>query len=220
MMKKSLFKDFEPVSAKAWKQKIQVDLKGADYNDTLIWESLEGIHVKPFYHQDNFDTSFHPIPGQPTSWNIGQHFYIDDEVITNKLAVNAVSRGAESLFFSAHSIFDYKTICKELLTSEITIYVHLQFLDATFAATLKDHFSNKKAELKLLVDIIGNYGVDGNWYKNHKEDFEITSEILKTTPTALFVDTSHYQNAGANLVQQIAYASSPFLMYSRPSANV
>ena len=34
-----LFDEFTPASAKSWKQKIQVDLKGADYNDTLIWES-------------------------------------------------------------------------------------------------------------------------------------------------------------------------------------
>ena len=47
-MSKSLFNLFEEVSAKAWKQKIQSDLKGADYNETLIWKSLEGIDVKPF----------------------------------------------------------------------------------------------------------------------------------------------------------------------------
>ena len=49
MEKASLFSEFELVSAKQWKQKIQVDLKGADYNEALVWESLEGIKVKPFY---------------------------------------------------------------------------------------------------------------------------------------------------------------------------
>ena len=58
-MSKSLFKDFEAVSSKAWKQKIQVDLKGADYNDTLIWHTNEGIDVKPFYHSDEFEN----LPG-------------------------------------------------------------------------------------------------------------------------------------------------------------
>jgi len=47
-MKKHLLTDFDPVSAKAWKQKIQVDLKGAEYNQTLISKTLEGIHIKPF----------------------------------------------------------------------------------------------------------------------------------------------------------------------------
>ncbi|HCY80398.1 MAG TPA: methylmalonyl-CoA mutase, partial [Xanthomarina gelatinilytica] len=48
-MSKKLFEEFSDVSSKEWKQKIQADLKGADYNDTLIWKSNEGIDVKPFY---------------------------------------------------------------------------------------------------------------------------------------------------------------------------
>ena len=33
-MSNDLFKEFEPVSSKQWKQQIQFDLKGADYNET------------------------------------------------------------------------------------------------------------------------------------------------------------------------------------------
>jgi len=38
-MSDSLFSEFESVSAKQWKQKIQVDLKGEDYNEKLVWQS-------------------------------------------------------------------------------------------------------------------------------------------------------------------------------------
>ena len=51
-----LFNEFNEISSKEWKQKIQVDLKGADYNDTLIWKNIEGIDVKPFYHLDKMVT--------------------------------------------------------------------------------------------------------------------------------------------------------------------
>jgi methylmalonyl-CoA mutase len=206
-MKTNLFKDFEPVSAKAWKQKIQVDLKGADYNDTLIWESLEGIKVKPFYHQDDFNKSFTPIPGQPISWRIGQHLFIDDEAIVNSLALDAASRGAESLYFTAHKTFDYKTVLNDF-TSEILVQLYLHFLDATFVNEIKTYAAENNLQLQVLVDPIGNLGTDGNWFSKEQEDLKITSEILKTTPTALLIDTSHYQNAGANMVQQIAYALS------------
>jgi methylmalonyl-CoA mutase len=47
-MATNLFDDFDPVSSKQWKQKIQFELKGADYNETLIWNSPEDIKVKPF----------------------------------------------------------------------------------------------------------------------------------------------------------------------------
>ena len=42
-MPKDLFKEFETVSSKQWKQQIQFELKGADYNDTLIWNSPEAV---------------------------------------------------------------------------------------------------------------------------------------------------------------------------------
>ena len=50
-----LFNEFSPINSKQWKQKIQHDLKGADYNDTLIWKTKEEINVKPFYHEDEFE---------------------------------------------------------------------------------------------------------------------------------------------------------------------
>ena len=48
-----LFSEFEAISPAAWKQKIQVDLKGEDYNDTLLWKTNEGITVKPFYTKED-----------------------------------------------------------------------------------------------------------------------------------------------------------------------
>jgi methylmalonyl-CoA mutase len=35
-MTTNLFEDFDPISSKQWKQKIQFELKGADYNETLF----------------------------------------------------------------------------------------------------------------------------------------------------------------------------------------
>ena len=52
-MSKSLFSEFNEVSAKQWKQKIQFDLQGANYNDALVWKSNQGIDVKPFYQLVN-----------------------------------------------------------------------------------------------------------------------------------------------------------------------
>ena len=51
-MSKFNCKEFEAVTSATWKQKIQVDLKGLDYNKSLIWHTNDGINVKPFYHQD------------------------------------------------------------------------------------------------------------------------------------------------------------------------
>ncbi len=203
-----LFKEFNPVSAKEWKQKIQYDLKGADYNDTLVWKNLEGIDVKPFYHQDDFKTEFLPIPGQPNTWNITQDIFIHDEEIANKIALNAIERGAEAIIFSAEKAFNIPNVFKNFPFQKTAIYFDFKFLDGNFINTLIDFLSGENANVNYNLDIIGKLTRTGNWFSNQKNDFVLINEILEKHPlqNLLSVDLALYQNAGANIVQQLAYA--------------
>ncbi len=207
-MSEFLFKEFKEVSAKEWKQKIQYDLKGADYNDTLIWQSLEGVNVKPFYHQDDFSESFQPIPGQPKSWRVAQEVFIDDVSIANNIALDAINRGAESIVFRATKEFDIEVVFSSFPFEKATIYFEFRFLSETFLNTLITFLSKHKANVYYNIDLIGNLSKTGNWYANAKEDHQVLDTILIKNSSAniLSVDVSTYQNAGANIVQQLAYA--------------
>ncbi len=44
---------FPPVTTAEWDAAIQHDLKGADYQKTLVWQLDEGIAVKPYYRSDD-----------------------------------------------------------------------------------------------------------------------------------------------------------------------
>jgi methylmalonyl-CoA mutase len=203
-----LFEDFDPVSAKKWKQKIQYDLKGADYNETLIWQSPEGIHVKPFYHEDDFEQAFKAIPGQPKEWNIAQNIFIDDEKIANNITLDALNRGAESIIFSAAEDFDIKAVFKNFPFETASIYFNLNFLSEAFYTKLFKFFAEKNATVFYNIDLIGNLARTGNWFHNLKKDHEILDSILEKNPSQnlLSVDATLYQNAGANIIQQLAYA--------------
>lgn len=206
-MNKNLFKDFQPVSAKQWKQKIQMDLKGADYNDTLVWQSLEGIHVRPTYHADDVEKATN-IPGRPTHWNIAQHVFIDNEGIANSLAINSIERGAEAIVYAAETSFDIDKTFANFPFEKAIIYFELQFLDKAFLLNLISFFTEKKASVYYNIDLLGNLAKTGNWFYNLKKDHEILDSLLQKNPkkSLLSVDTSVYQNAGANIVQQLAYA--------------
>ena len=93
-MTKTLFDAFDPVSAKEWKQKIQFDLKGADYNETLIYKSYEGIDIKPFYNKE--DRIRHNVT-HPSHWKNSQRIKVEDVITANKAAINAIKKGAESI---------------------------------------------------------------------------------------------------------------------------
>lgn len=203
-----LFEEFKEVSAKEWKQQIQYDLKGADYNETLIWQSLEGVHVKPFYHQDDFPEGFEPIPGQPNSWRIAQEVFIDDASIANNIALDAVNRGAESIIFRAAKEFNFEDVLNSFPFNEATIYFELGFLSEAFLNKLTSFLSKHKANVHYNIDLIGNLVKTGNWFTNAKEDHQVLDNLVlkNTSANILSVDVSTYQNAGANIVQQLAYA--------------
>ncbi|MDT0554460.1 methylmalonyl-CoA mutase subunit beta [Patiriisocius hiemis] len=203
----NLWKDFDSVSAKQWKQKIQVDLKGADYNDTLVWQSLEGINVKPFYHQDDFENSFNPIPGQPSNWNIAQSIYVDDEVIVNGIALNAIDKGAEAIIIIAEELFDIPAVFKNFPFDKVAIYCKFSFLSQEFYNELIAFFSEKKATIYYGIDLIGNLTKDGNWFHSLEKDHQILENLVQNSSVinSIGVNTATYQNAGANCVQQLAY---------------
>ncbi|MFT4849884.1 MAG: methylmalonyl-CoA mutase [Sediminicola sp.] len=207
-MTKTLFNEFDQVSAKQWKQKIQVDLKGADYNDTLLWQSAEGINVKPFYHADDFESSPSPILGHPTQWSIAQDIFIDDESIANKLMLDATKRGAESIMLTSEKEFDFSVTLLNFPFENVKIYFYLKFISETFITQLKEYLKEQKATVFYNIDIIGNLVSTGNWFHNLKSDHEILEKILQKNPEGniLSVDTCVHQNAGANMTQQLAYA--------------
>lgn len=206
-MSNSLFQEFDPVSAKEWKQKIQVDLKGADYNETLIWQSLEGVHVKPFYHTDNTKTPFCPIPGHPDNWAVTQAIFIDDETIARSLALDAIARGAEAIYFNSDQSFDLEKVFEGFPFHEVTLHFRFQFLEKPFLTSLIEYLSKKEAKTFYHIDILGNLAKSGNWFHNLQQDHEIAEKLLQQFPSQniIAVDTSLYQNAGANIVQQLAY---------------
>lgn len=206
-MSKSLFNDFDAVSSKAWKQKIQVDLKGADYNDTLIWKTNEGINVKPFYHADEFETLPEISKSKATEWEISQSIEVTDAKAANLKALDAINRGAEHILFIIKSeAISIEDVFQNIDLTEVSTDIKCDFLSANFIQNTH-HFAPhafEKSKINIQTDIIGNLAKTGNWHNNLKEDFN-TFETIITTTNHISVDLSLYQNAGATIVQQLAY---------------
>lgn len=196
-----LFEEFSPVSPAAWKQKIQVDLKGQDYNDTLLHTTQEGIVVRPFYTSEDRSESKINVPQK--GFNICQSVFIDDEKIANSLATDALKRGANAIQFIADKQFDFEQVLRNIDLENTLIYFKLQFLDASFTIDLSNSSHSKNTFFQ--IDIIGNLAKTGNWYTNLNEDFSQLEKIAEKVNNAISVDLSLYQNAGANMVQQLAY---------------
>ena len=124
-MVNSLFDEFDKISPAAWKNKIQVDLKGADYNDSLLWRTKEGIVVKPFYTSEDRTNIDIELPKD--GFNICQTIFVHDEKIANSLALDALNRGANSIQFKADKTFDFKKLLKGINLNSTFLYFQFSF---------------------------------------------------------------------------------------------
>ncbi|WP_299006509.1 methylmalonyl-CoA mutase subunit beta [uncultured Tenacibaculum sp.] len=201
-MSNYLFDEFQGVTPAEWKQKIQVDLKGADYNDTLLWKTEEGITVKPFYTKE--DRTNIEVNTPHKGFAICQSINIENEEEANAFAIDSIQRGASAIEFNAKKEFDYKTLLKGIDTQKTLLYFTFNFLSSEFVKKLADFTNSDKCYFN--IDIIGNLASSGNWYSNLKSDHTQLEEIAKATQNAICVNASIYQNAGATIVQQLAYA--------------
>ena len=203
-----LFGDFSPVSAKAWKQKIQVDLKGADYNETLIWESPEGIKTKPFYTREDNEQHLMENQTSPATWNIGEQIEVVVAKEANAKARTALIKGAEAIIFSLpKKQIDADELVKGIPTS-VPIYLEFEEPNRALLTPFLAFQKSSKHNFFYNLDPIGHLARTGNWMDNRSKDLDFLKECLSKYPEfqILCVDLDLYDNAGANMVQQLAYA--------------
>lgn len=222
---KPLFTDFESVSSKQWKQQIQYELKGADYNETLVWESPEGIKVKPFYHNDEIEenkTNF-SINSPTEAFEILQNIFVHDIKKSNERALDTLNRGAESIRFTiGNKEISIQELMKDLPIDNTVYYFNLTFLDYDYIMIkiMNYAYRNDNSKFIIQVDPIGQLAKDGNWFTNLEQDFNTLEAIKGFAPSSedpdndlpivpyINIQSGIYQNAGANIVQQLAYTLS------------
>ena len=204
-MAEELLNEFESVSSKQWKQQIQYELNGVDYNETLVWESPEGIKVKPFYHNDEFKSKY--SINTPNAFKILQNIFVHDITLSNKRAITVLNRGAESIRFT---IENEKVSIEELMQNlpieKTQYFFYLPFLSIDFVNKISAFTTKSKANIVIQIDPIGQLCKDGNWFQNLEKDFEKLNYISeKTNNPFLTIASEIYQNAGGNMVQQLAF---------------
>ncbi|WP_298776912.1 methylmalonyl-CoA mutase family protein [uncultured Empedobacter sp.] len=183
-----LFQDFDTISEKEWKNKVQVELKGLEYNETLVWGTNDQINVKPLYTKDDVDYStIQPLPKSSKDWKIISKY-----------------TGNKNQDYSF--LYGYLINQKEAnSTLDLPNYLDL-FIQYDGSSALKS--LEKLPNLKYLdIDPYGYLAQNGLW-QNDSEN--ATKELIKEAlalenfEKVISIQGDIYQNAGANHVQQIA----------------
>jgi len=197
------FSEFPQISDKAWKQQIQADLKGGDYNELLTWTSPEGIVVKPFYSAKDLPATDNKSTDSPKrEWRIG--YALDARSPESvSLLENHLENGVEALWVGLHG--ESVENLPHLSALDAPQYWDTFAPDREFADTLKKAATSKT---HILSDPIHTLAASGDWGADEKTDFEIVAGVASQegAQASLSVHANLYQNAGANRIQELAYA--------------
>lgn len=230
--KEKLFSDFTAPSRQEWIDKINVDLKGADYQKKMVWRTNEGFNAEPFYRKEDLDgmSQTNALPGQfpylrgnekdGNHWYVRQNMKVTDAKESNAKALDLLNRGVTSLGFKIPA----KKLSAEFI-ADLLDGIHAEAVELNFRTC-----QNHTVELaKLLVAYFTEKGYDPAKIVG-SIDFDPLQKILKkgkdTTAllgalselvelTAQFpefrcvsVNADTLCNAGAYIYQELGYALS------------
>lgn len=226
-----LFDDFPPVSTAMWEEKITEDLKGADYEKKLVWHTLEGLRIKPYYRSEDLQGLDHvgTLPGQfpfvrgnhttENNWDILQDIAHADPALANTAALEALAKGADAVSFNLENVDDLSQMM-----------ILLNGIDPTKNAIHLKHARNYKVVMEHLLQVSQKYGWDnqnakgsfdfdplawltlyGKFYGSADENFTDGVSLLQLAADnfpsmkVVSVNGQNYHNAGAHIVQELAF---------------
>jgi methylmalonyl-CoA mutase len=229
-----LFSEFPPVKTKDWEKKIREDLKGADYDQKLLWRTNDEMVFRPYYRKEDLselkylDTlpGHYPfVRGKKVSnndWEIRQNIIVRSFSTANKTALALLEKGITSPgFILKETIPETEKHLEKLLTG-----IDLQ--------TTPLHFfidSNDYSILKLLSVLIREKGLNpvlikgslnldplgflfrtGRFRQDQKRDTDALKKAIEFASSALpsfrilTVNAGIFHNAGASISQELAFA--------------
>ena len=228
--KEKLFSEFTAPTAQEWLDKIQVDLKGADFNKRLVWRTNEGFNVPPFYRREDVLKLKTPdaLPGEfpfvrgnkkdNNEWYVRQNINVDDPKAANAKALDILNKGIDSLGFHFGGQAVSAEFVDTLLEGIQCECVELNFStckrhSVELAGILADYFARKGYDKEKIVGSIDWDPIEKIVMKGR----DVTPllalgsqmvEAMKEYPhfRTIAVNSVALNNAGAYIVQELGYA--------------
>lgn len=202
-----MFKEFESISENNWKQQIQFDLAGKDYNSEVNWISNEGINVKPFFTDKYKSVNNFYIPEH---WNICQDIYLKKESVSNQEIKKLISQEVYDLtiHIKKESI-NVDLLFNDIDITHINIYFKIDNFNEIILSKLDNYAKENKSLFHLDHDLLGNYLSTGNWNNNYTKEIEIFKKVIKKLThfkSLIQLKSSNFQESGANIIQEISYS--------------
>ena len=229
-MKEKLFSEFQAPTTQEWLDKIQVDLKGADFQKRMVWKTNEGFDVQPFYRREDLADlkAVNSLPGEfpfvrgnktdNNLWFVRQEINVECPKAANEKALDILNKGVDSIGFKVPGKSVSKEFIAELLEGIMPQYVELNFSTCQrhcveLAKVLVEYFKEKNyplADLKgsINFDPIAKILCKGNDTSALIAEGKALIETLAELPgyKCISINSVALNNAGAYIYQELGYA--------------
>ncbi len=216
-MEQKLFTEFPEITKNDWIAQVTKDLKGKNFDDTLVWHSLENFDIQPYYAKEDLDNL--PITEiqaaqknkKTGSWQNRPSVKYTSEKETNSLVINNLQRGAEAVNFDLSNIdvnkIDFVKLLNTIKLSDTPIF--FTTLQGTELLTNLAKFVHYLPKGGVEVDVIKHLFTNVS-SEDNKRTWENTKQAILRTQQfpnfqALSVSSHVFHNAGANAVQELAF---------------
>ena len=228
--REKLLTEFQAPTTQEWLDKIQVDLKGADFEKRLVWRTNEGFTVQPFYRREDVLKLKTPeaLPGEfpfvrgnkkdNNIWYIRQDIVADDAKAANAKAKDVLNKGIDSLGFRIPGDKVNAEFVETLLDGICCDIVEVNFNTCKrhtleLAQLLVAYFEKKGYDKEKVVGSVDFDPMEKMVMKG-KDVTPILAtapqliETLKDYPNVrcITVNSEALNNAGAYIVQELGYA--------------
>lgn len=221
-----LFEIFPTISTKEWEDVIMEDLKGADYEKKLIWNSIEGLKIKPYYRKEDLINDF-PIynSGLKTNnnWEICQEIYSSDKKEIINTILSSSDKGINSISFNIdiNSKSELLEIFDVIDFDNLSVYFNMPEKEELIADCLFEIANRKKiTDIKgcLGFNPLGFLTINGRYYKNTEDWTKIyilLNEKLSRFKSLRILNISgnYFHNAGSSITQDLAFSFNMFVEY-------
>ena len=228
--KEKLFTEFTAPTTQEWLDKIQVDLKGADFQKRLVWRTNEGFNVQPFYRKEDLKDLKTPdaLPGEfpfvrgnkkdSNVWYVRQNIEVTDAKEANKKALDILNKGIDSLGFRLKGNMVSKETVESLLDGIYCDCIEVNFAtcprhSVELAEILVAYFAEKGYDKEKVVgsiefDPMAKMVMKGKDVTPLLENGPKLVEALKEYPNfrCIAVSSDALNNAGAYIAQELGYA--------------
>lgn len=219
----SLFSEFSPSDKNAWVQQALKDLKGKDYDKTLLWNTPEGFVVEPYYTdqevQETQLTGLQAAQQKKLGWLNQPVVVYESERATNAAMLAVLQKGVDALTLDLRNTdletIEFTKLLYGIKLSDTPLFFQTNGQNTALIRALQT-FIAYQMKGGLADDGLATWMTTGQLSETYFAELAAVTTATKASPSfkTICVSSHVFHNEGANAAQELAFALASAVTYA------